>query len=185
MDGDSQGGDGGQDEQDEESIKTISDPNPSTKCKSPEVAEVNKPQSRKKSKASKDKNIEEEATITMDELEQALENSTGMLTKKWSEFAELHLAGLTGIENRVSELKELAAKSAISTATSITISPMQQEIRKWPPRDNQGQLSSAALLPTDVDSWSQMSMTVGIDYTKMSMSKLHLCQLAITKDIHA
>ena len=30
-----------------------------------------------------------------------------------------------------------------------------------------------------------MSMTVGIDYTKMTMSELHLCQLAITKEIHA
>ena len=30
-----------------------------------------------------------------------------------------------------------------------------------------------------------MSMIVGIDYTKMTMSELHLCQLAITKEIHA
>ena len=30
-----------------------------------------------------------------------------------------------------------------------------------------------------------MGMTVGLDYTKMSMSELHLCQLAITKEIHA
>ena len=30
-----------------------------------------------------------------------------------------------------------------------------------------------------------MSMTVGLDYTKTSMSELHLCQLAITKEIHA
>ena len=50
MDDDGQGGDDRQDEQDEDSIKTISDPNPSTKRKSPEVAEVTKPQSRKKSK---------------------------------------------------------------------------------------------------------------------------------------
>ena len=28
-----------------------------------------------------------------------------------------------------------------------------------------------------------MSMTVGIDYTKLSMAELHLCQLAIMKDI--
>ena len=125
MDDDGQGGDGGQDEQDEESIKTISDPNPTTKCKSPEVAEVTKPQSRKKSKASKEKYIEEETTITLDALEQALEQSTGALTKKWSEFAELHLAGLSGIANRVSELKELAAKSAHSTVTSSTTAPTQ------------------------------------------------------------
>ena len=76
MDDDSQGGDGGQDEQDEqdeESVKTISNPNPPTKCKSPEVAEVTKPQSRKKAKALKEKYIEEEATVTLDALEQALE----------------------------------------------------------------------------------------------------------------
>ena len=30
-----------------------------------------------------------------------------------------------------------------------------------------------------------MDITVGLDYTKMSMSELHLCQLAITKEIHA
>ena len=30
-----------------------------------------------------------------------------------------------------------------------------------------------------------MNMTVEIDYTKMTMSELHLCQLAITKEIHA
>ena len=121
----------------------------------------------------------------LDELEQALEQSMGELTKKWSEFAELHLAGLSGIANKVSELKELAAKSAHSTATSSTTTPMQQDIRQWPPRDNRGQLSSAALILTDAYSRSQMSMIVGIDYTKMSMSELHLCQLAITKEIHA
>ena len=30
-----------------------------------------------------------------------------------------------------------------------------------------------------------MSMTIGLDYTKMSMLELHLFQLAITKEIHA
>ena len=30
-----------------------------------------------------------------------------------------------------------------------------------------------------------MSMTVGIDYTKLSMTELHLCQLAIMKEIQA
>ena len=108
------------------------------KCKSPEVVEVTKPQSHKKSKASKEKYIEEETTITLDALEQALEQSIGALTKKWSEFAELHLVGLSGIANRVSELKELAAKAAHSTATSSTTAPTQQDIRQWPPRDHQG-----------------------------------------------
>ena len=76
----------------------------------------------------------------------------GTLTKKWSDFAELRLAGLSGNANRVSELKELAAKSAHSTATSSTTAPTQQDIRQWPPGDNRGQLSSATLLPTDADS---------------------------------
>ena len=136
MDGNGQNGDGGQDDQDEESCKTLSDPSPSTKRKSPDVAEVNKPQSHKNSKASKDKNIEEDVTITLDELEQALEKSTGTLTKKWSEFSQMHLAGLTGIENRVLELKELAAKSTTSTATSSTTATAQQDLRQWPTRDN-------------------------------------------------
>ena len=81
----------------------------------------------------------------LDELEQALEQSTGTLTKKWSEFAELHLVGLSGIANRVSELKELAAKLANSTAASSTTAPTQQDIRQWPPRDSQGQVSSVTL----------------------------------------
>ena len=76
-----------------------------------------------------------------------------MFTKKWSEFAELHLAGLSGIANRVSELKELAAKSAHSTATSSTTAPTQQDVRQWPPKYYQGQVSSTALIPLDIDSW--------------------------------
>ena len=94
----------------------------------------------------KDKDIEEEATVMLDVLEYALEQSTTTLTKKWSEFAELHLVGLSGIATRVSELKELAAKSAHSTATSSTTTPMQQDIRKWPPRDHQAQVPSATLI---------------------------------------
>ena len=107
------------------------------KRKSPEVADVTKPQSCKKEKASKDKDIEEESTITLDALEQYLEQSTTALTKKWSEFAELHLAGLSGIANRVSELKELAVKSVHNTVTSSTTAPTHQDIRQWPPRDHQ------------------------------------------------
>ena len=84
-----------------------------------------------------------------------------------------------------SGVKKLAAKSAHSTATSSTTAPTPQDIRQWPPRDHQGQVSSVALIPPDTDSRPQTSMTVGLDYTKMSMSELHLCQLAITKDIHA
>ena len=44
-------------------------------------------------------------------------------------------------------------------------------------------MPSAALIITDATSRSQMSMTVGIDYTKLSMLELHLCQLAIMNEI--
>ena len=46
-------------------------------------------------------------------------------------------------------------------------------------------MSSAALIITDAESRAKMSMIVGIDYTKMSMMKLHLCKSAITKEIQA
>ena len=58
-------------------------------------------------------------------------------------------------------------------------------MRQWPTRDNKGQVSSASLILPDADSRSQMSMTVGVDYTQLSMKELHLFQLAITKEIHA
>ena len=87
----------------------------------------------------------------------------------------MHLAALMGVANRVSELKELATKSATNTATSSTLASAQQDRRKWPTRDNKGQVSSTALILPDADSRSQMSMTVGVDYTKLSMTELHLC----------
>ena len=118
-------------------------------------------------------------------LEEALEQSTSALTKKWSEFAELHLAGISGIANRVSELKELAAKSAHSTVTSSTTAPAQQDIRQGPPKDHQGQVGSATLTQLDTDSRPQTDITARVDYTKLSMLELHLFQLAITKEIHA
>ena len=43
----------------------------------------------------------------------------------------------------------------------------------------------ASLITTDVASRAVMTMTVGIDYTKMSMVELHLCQSAIAKEIQA
>ena len=46
-------------------------------------------------------------------------------------------------------------------------------------------LSVAALITTDVASRAVMTMTVGIDYTKMSMVELYLCQYAIAKEIQA
>ena len=79
---------------------------------------MTKPQSQKKTKASKDKNIDEEIDLKSEELDQALLKSTEVLTKKWSEFAAMHLDALTGVTQRISELKELAEKSATGAAAS-------------------------------------------------------------------
>ena len=92
-----QGGDREDDEEGEESVKTISDPNRPDKRKSPEVEEFAKPQPRKKTKALKGKNIIEEPTLTIEELDQALTKSTEVLSSKWVEFAATHLDALTGI----------------------------------------------------------------------------------------
>ena len=66
QDGDDQGGDGKHEEEAEDSVRTLSDLNRSAKRKSPEVEEVTKPQSRKKTKASKDKNLDEGVTMMLD-----------------------------------------------------------------------------------------------------------------------
>ena len=89
-------------------VKTTSDPNRADKRKSPEAEVVTKPQSRKKTKASKDKNIDEEPSLTSENLDQALSNSIEVLTKKWSEFAATHLDAITGVAKHISELKYLA-----------------------------------------------------------------------------
>ena len=130
QDGNDQGGDGDHEEEDEESVNTVSNLNRSTKRKSSEVEEVTKPQSRKKTKASKDKNLDEGVTVTLEELEQALDKSTETLTQKWSQLMDVHLAALMSIANRVSELKELVTKSATSTAPSSTPAPAQQDMRQ-------------------------------------------------------
>ena len=65
----------------------------------------------------------------LEELEQSLDKSTETLTQKWSQFADVHLDALTGIANRVSELKELVTKSATSRAPSSTPAPAQQDMR--------------------------------------------------------
>ena len=115
--------------------------------------------------------------MTSDELDQALMKSTEVLTKKWSEFAATNLDALTGVAQRIAELKDLAEISATGAAARSTPVSTQPDTRKWPMRDNRGQVLSAALIITDVASRSQMSMIVGIDYTKLSMMELHLCQL--------
>ena len=78
-------------------VKTISDPNCPDKRKSLEVEEVTKSSPRKKAKASKGKNIVEEPTLMIEELNQALKKSIELLTSKWLEFAATHLDALTGV----------------------------------------------------------------------------------------
>ena len=97
----------------------------------------------------------------------------------------MHLDAITGIAKRISELKELAEKSVTCATTSSAPVPAQPDTRQWPVREHQGQVSSAALIITDAASRAEMSMIVGIDYTKMSMMELHLCQSAIAKEIQA
>ena len=76
-------------------------------------------------------------------------------------------------------------KSVTGTAASNTPVSAQPDLRQWPARDNKGQVSSAAIILTDAASRAEMSMKVGIDYTKIPMTELHLCQLAIMKEIQA
>ena len=121
----------------------------------------------------------------IEELDQVLTKSTEALTSKWKEFAATHLDALTGMAQRVAELKTLAEKSTTGATTSSVPVSAHPDARKWLARDNRGQVPSAALILTDAVSHSEMSMTVGIDYTKLSMTELHLCQLVIMKEIQA
>ena len=58
---------------------------------------MTKPQPRKKAKVSKGKNIIDEPTLTIEELDQVLKKYTEALTSKWKEFAATHLDALTGV----------------------------------------------------------------------------------------
>ena len=172
-------------EEGQDSVKTPPDLNRQEKRKTPEVEEVNKPQPRKKVKASKENNIDDTPGLTSEELDEALLKSTEVLTKKWSEFAAVHLDAINGVAQHISELKDLAAQSVTGTITNSTSGSVHPKLRQWPARENKGQVSTAALLITDAASRVEMSMTVGIDYTKMSMIELHLYQSAIAKEIQA
>ena len=132
-------------------------------------------------KVSKDKNIDEEPDLTSEKLDQALSRSTEVLTNKWSEFAATQLHAITGVAKHISELKDFAEKSLTGSSASTVPLSTPPDLRQWPARDNKGQVSSDALILTDVVSHPEMSMKVGINYTKMSMMELHLCQLAIMK----
>ena len=114
-------------------------------------------------KASKDKNIDEEPSLTSEELARALSKSTTSLTQKWLEFADTHLQALTGVVKHVSELKDLVEKSLTGASASSAPVSVQPDLRQWPARENKGQVSSAALIITDAASRAEMRMVVGID----------------------
>ena len=61
------------------------------------MEEVTKPRPRKKTKASKGKNIVEEPALTIDELDQALTKSIEVLSRKWVYFEAKHIDVLTGV----------------------------------------------------------------------------------------
>ena len=105
---------------------------------------MTKHQTRKKMKVSKNKNIDEEPTLTNEELNQALSKSTEVLTKQWSEFADTHLDAITGVTKQISELKELAEKSAKGAAASSSLVPMQPDTRQWLVREHWGQVKCRA-----------------------------------------
>ena len=109
--------------------------------------------------------------------------STEVLSSKWEEFAATHLDALIGVAQRIEELKALEERSATGTVASSAPVGMQPDTRQWPTRNNRGQAPSAALIITDAASRSQMSMTVEIDYTKLSILKLYLCQSTLMKEI--
>ena len=125
---------GTDEEEGQDSIKTTPDPNRKDKRKTPEVEEVDKPQPRKKAKASKEKNIDDTPGLTSEELDEALSKSTKVLTKKWSEFAAVHLDAINGVAQHISELKDLAAQSVTNNIASTTPVSAQPDIRQWPAR---------------------------------------------------
>ena len=90
--------------------------------------------------------------MTTKELDQDLTKSIEFLTKKWSEFAATHLDALAGVARGISELKELAEKSATGAAANSTPVSAQLYTRQWPVRENRGQVSSASLIITDATS---------------------------------
>ena len=89
-------------------------------------------------KASKDKNIDEEPSLTSEEFSQAVSKSTEVLTKKWSEFVATQLHAITGVAKHISELKDFTEKSLTGASTSNAPVSTQPDLRQWPARDNKG-----------------------------------------------
>ena len=90
----------------------------------------------------------------IEELDQALRKSTEVLSSKWVEFAATHLDALTGVAQRIEELKALAEKSATGTAASSAPVGVQPDTRQWPTRNNRGKVPSETLIIIDTASQS-------------------------------
>ena len=114
-----------------------------------------------------------------------MSKSTEVITKKWSEFSAVQLNAINGVARHISNLKDVATNSATGTVGNSTPVSVQSEPRQWPGQENRGQISAAALITTDAASRAEMTMRVGIDYTKLSMVELYLYQSAIDKEIQA
>ena len=121
--------------------------------------------------------------MTIEELDPDLTKYTEVLSNKWEEFEAKHLDVLTGIAERVVELKELSERTTTSAAASSAPVGAQPDTRQWTARNNRGQVPSVSLLIPDTASRSQVSMIVELDYTNFSMQELHFCQLVLMKEI--
>ena len=78
---------------------------------------------------SKENNIEEEPSLTSEDLDQALSRSTEVLTKKWSEFAATQLHAITGVAKHISELKDFTEKSLTGASASSALVSAQPDLR--------------------------------------------------------
>ena len=90
----------------------------------------------------------------IEELDWALTKSTEVLSSKWVEFEAKHLDVLTGVAQRIAELKELAERTATGAVGSSALVDAQPDTRQWPARNNRGQVPSAALIIPDAASRS-------------------------------
>ena len=82
----------------------------------------------------------------IEELDQALTNSTEVLSSKWAEFEAKHLDVLTGIAQGIAKLKALSERIATGAAASSAPVGTQLDTRQWPARNNRGQVPSVSLI---------------------------------------
>ena len=94
-----------------------------------EEAEVSKPQPRKKIKASKGKDIEEEPILTVEELDQALARSTEVMMIRLIEFESKHLDTMSSVAQRITELKIISERIVSSIAARSALEAAQPDTR--------------------------------------------------------